>query len=81
MSLSTAPVNSTAPTLINEMTTGWNPACHITYNRDSWVKLLQPPSEYAMDEAKLLCQESATTWSAWVPGYGEVTLEETAFYC
>lgn len=60
---------------------GWNPVCHITYNRDAWVKLLQPPSEYSFDEAKLLCRESPDTWVAWVPNHGEVVLDRSHFYC
>lgn len=81
MSLQTVPVNPTTPTLVNQITSGWNPVCHITYNRDAWVKLLQPPSDSAFDEAKLLCQESPDTWVAWVPGYGEVVLDRSHFYC
>lgn len=57
------------------------PACHITYTRDEWVKLLQPPSEYAADQAQLLCQESTDTWVAWVPDHGEVVLNRSNFYC
>lgn len=60
---------------------GWNPVCHITYNRDAWVKLLQPPSDYGFDEAKLLCQKSPDTWIAWVPDCGEVVLDRSHFYC
>ncbi len=59
----------------------WNPVCHITHNRDTWVKLIQPPSDYAFDEAKLLCQESPETWVAWVPGHGEVVLDRNQFCC
>ena len=81
MSLQTAPVNSTVPTLASQITSDWNPVCHITYNRDTWVKLLQSPSDYAFDEAKLLCQESPETWVAWVPGHGEVVLDRNQFYC
>lgn len=57
------------------------PLCQITYNRDAWVKLLQLPSEYSADEAKLLCQESAETWVAWVPDHGETVLNRSDFYC
>lgn len=59
----------------------WNPVCHIVYNRDTWVKLLQPPSDYAADEAKLLCQDTPHTWLAWIPDHGEVTLDRSDFYC
>jgi hypothetical protein len=81
MSLQTAPVNSTALDLANQMALGWSPVCHITYNRDAWVKLLKPPSDYSFDEAQLLCQESPDTWVAWVPDYGEVVLDRSHFYC
>jgi hypothetical protein len=59
----------------------WNPVCHMTYNRDAWVKLIHPPSEYSFDEAKLLCQQSQDTWIAWVPDYGEIVLDRSDFYC
>jgi hypothetical protein len=70
-----------APALLGAVALGWNPVCHITYTRDTWVKLLQLPGEYAFDEAKLLCQESSDTWVAWVPDYGEVILNRSHFYC
>ena len=57
------------------------PVCHITYNRDSWVKLLELPSEYSYHEAKLLCKASENTWVAWVPDHGEAVLERSQFYC
>lgn len=69
------------PALEKAIASGWNPVCHITYNRDAWVKLLQSPGEYGFDEAKLLCQESPHTWVAWVPDYGEVMLDRSDFYC
>jgi hypothetical protein len=59
---------------------GWRPVCHITYNRDAWVKLINPPSQFSDDEALLLCQESPDTWVAWVPDYGEVVLRRNDFY-
>lgn len=60
---------------------GWKPVCHITYNRDAWVKLIEPPSEYAFDEARLLCPDSPDTWIAWIPDYGEIVLDKSHFYC
>ncbi|WP_448601606.1 hypothetical protein [Thermoleptolyngbya sp.] len=60
---------------------GWNPACHITYNRDAWVKLLQPLSAYSFNEAKLLCEDPSGRWVAWVPDHGEVILNQSDFYC
>ena len=77
----TASVCLPATALEQSIASGWNPVCHITYNRDAWVKLLQPPSEYGFDEAKLLCQESPDTWFAWVPDCGEVVLDQSQFYC
>lgn len=73
------PTNSLVPDV--EATSTWNPVCHITYDRSSWVKLIQPPSEYSFDEAMLLCQESPTTWIAWIPDHGEVVLDRGDFYC
>ncbi|MES1022980.1 hypothetical protein ABN584_08780 [Gloeocapsa sp. BRSZ] len=69
------------PALEGAIAASWNPVCHITYTRDTWVKLLQSPSEYAFEEAKLLCQESSDTWLAWVPDHGEVLLDRSDFYC
>ncbi|OKH28394.1 hypothetical protein [Chroogloeocystis siderophila] len=69
------------PAIEGAITASWNPVCHITYTRDTWVKLLQSPGEYAFAEAKLLCQESSDTWLAWVPDHGEVLLDQSDFYC
>jgi hypothetical protein len=77
----TNPVCPPTPALEGAIASGWNPVCHITYTRDTWVKLLQSPSEYAFDEAKLLCQESSDTWNAWIPDHGEVVLHRSHFYC
>ncbi|MBE9191602.1 hypothetical protein IQ230_14850 [Gloeocapsopsis crepidinum LEGE 06123] len=78
---STNPICLPAPAPLSAIASGWNPVCQITYTRDTWVKLLQSPSEYAFDEAKLLCQESPDTWLAWVPDHGEVVLDRSDFYC
>lgn len=81
MSLQTThSVDCSESALERAIASGWKPVCHITYNRDAWVKLLQPPSDYSFDEAKLLCQESPETWVAWVPEYGEVVLDRSHFY-
>ena len=64
-----------------ETTPVWNPVCHITYTRDTWVKLEYPPTAYAADEAKLLCQGPANTWVTWVPDHGEVVMDRSHFYC
>lgn len=82
MPFSTLDSNSLPATAIEKaIASGWNPVCHMTYNRDAWVKLLQPLNEYGFDEAKLLCQESSDTWVAWVPDSGEVRLNRSQFYC
>ena len=73
--------NYPACTLVPEIkASAWKPICKITYNRNSWVKLLQLPNEYSFDEAMLLCQESSETWIAWVPGHGEILLDRSDFY-
>jgi hypothetical protein len=81
MLLSKPAENATPSVLERAIASGWNPVCHITYNRDTWVKLLQLPSEYAFDQAKLLCPVSDDTWIAWVPDHGSVTLDRSHFYC
>jgi hypothetical protein len=82
MSLQTThPFCPQASALENAIALGWNPACHITYTRNTWVKLLQPLTEYAFDEAKLLCQESPNTWVVWIPDLGEIVLDRSHFYC
>lgn len=58
----------------------WRPTCRITYTRDTWVKLTQLPSEFAAEDAKLLCQASPDTWIAWVPDHGEAFLDRSHFY-
>jgi hypothetical protein len=65
----------------NSIPANWNPVCHITYNRDSWVKLNHSPSEYSDGEALLLCEKSSGVWVSWVAGYGECTLDKSEFYC
>jgi len=81
MSLQTTSGYAPASPLEKAIAAGWNPVCHITYSRDAWVKLLQVLGAHAFDEAKLLCQESPSTWVAWVPDYGEVILDRSAFCC
>jgi len=77
-----ASVSSTVELEVNNcLPTNWNPVCHITYNRDSWVKLNQSPSQYSDSEALLLCEKSPGVWVSWVGGYGEVTLDKSEFYC
>lgn len=45
----------------------------------TWVKLLQPLSDFSDDEALLLCQCSDHRWVAWIPGYGEILLDTDEF--
>lgn len=63
------------------ISTYWNPVCHITYNRDSWVKLSQSPHSDSEEEALLLCEKSSGVWVAWAPSYGEIILDKSEFYC
>ncbi|NJO70725.1 MAG: hypothetical protein HC825_01430 [Oscillatoriales cyanobacterium RM1_1_9] len=81
MSLHIIPFVSSAPALEAAIASGWSPVCQITYSRDTWVKLIQPLSDYSFDEAKLLCQASPNNWTAWVPDQGEVVLDRSHFYC
>ncbi|NES96723.1 MAG: hypothetical protein F6K32_16090, partial [Desertifilum sp. SIO1I2] len=46
---------------------------------NQWVKLTQPLSDYSDDEALLLCQQSATEWVVWIPGYGEAIVHQSEF--
>ena len=62
-------------------TINWNPVCHITYNRDSWVKLNESPNTYAGEEALLLCEKSPGVWVSWIPSHGEALLDKSEFYC
>lgn len=79
MPLQTPVIQTAAP--LTAIAANWYPLCHITYTRDTWVKLLRSLGEYAFDEALLLCQESPDTWVAWVPDRGEVILDRGDFYC
>jgi hypothetical protein len=74
-------VSVSTPESLATVSLEWNSVCHITYTRDTWVKLLEPPSEYAFDEAKLLCQESPDTWVVWIPDHGQAVLNKKDFYC
>jgi hypothetical protein len=80
MSLQTTSVDSATARVEEAIALGWNPVCYLTYNRDAWVQLLEPPSLYAADEAMLLCQASFNSWVAWVPNHGEVLLNRSQFY-
>lgn len=59
----------------------WYSFCQLNYTRDTWVKLNIEVSEYAYDEAKLICQKSEEKWIGWIPNYGEIDLERSDFYC
>jgi hypothetical protein len=73
--------SDTTTVVSSDIAASWHPVCHITYTRDTWVKLLQVPSDYAAAEAKLLCQASNDTWVVWVPDHGETVLDCSDFYC
>lgn len=77
----TQTVYVSAPESLACAPSGWNPVCHITYTRDTWVKLLERQSEYAFEEAKLICQESPNTWIVWIPDHGQALLDKSDFYC
>jgi hypothetical protein len=46
---------------------------------NSWVKLLQWPNSLIHEKALLLYQISPQEWRAWVPGYGEISLNVRQF--
>jgi hypothetical protein len=48
--------------------------------RDLWVELRNSPAKYAEDMALLVCEVAADNWIAWVPGYGEILLNRSAFH-
>ncbi|HEY9827250.1 MAG TPA: hypothetical protein V6D19_17570 [Stenomitos sp.] len=54
--------------------------CAPRLESNTWVTLLEKPSDYSFDEALLLCQVSFSEWLAWVPDYGEVCLNTSQFY-
>lgn len=49
------------------------------FEPSTWVRLLEPPSDFSSDEALLLCQCSDDRWLAWVPDYGEISLHLDQF--
>ena len=49
------------------------------FQPDTWVQLLELPSEYSFAEALLLCQHSPDEWVAWIPDHGEAVLKESQF--
>lgn len=49
------------------------------YQANTWVQLLQQPSDFSYDEALLLCQLSAQEWVAWIPDHGEAVLNVSQF--
>ena len=46
---------------------------------NSWVKLLQKPTYICSDKALLLYPISPQEWRAWVPEYGEISLNVRQF--
>jgi hypothetical protein len=48
--------------------------------RDLWVELRHAPTPYAEAMALLVCAVDADDWVAWVPGYGEILLNRSAFH-
>ncbi len=47
---------------------------------DQWVALRNAPSDYSHNEALLLCETSLGEWIAWIPGFGEITLNRSQFH-
>lgn len=47
---------------------------------DIWVKLRNRPHDYSDDEALLMCETGAGGWLAWVPGFGQISLQPGEFY-
>lgn len=45
----------------------------------TWVTISQAKLPVWSDEALLLCQTSEYEWIAWVPDYGEITLDIDSF--
>lgn len=46
---------------------------------NSWVTLLEYPSEFSYGEALLLCPLSDDEWVAWIPDHGEAVLHISQF--
>lgn len=42
-----------------------------------WVQLRNPLSDYSEDAALLLCPGDRDRWLAWIPGFGQATLERS----
>ena len=40
----------------------------------NWVSLFVLPSEYAYDQALLLCEKDEQKWIAWIPDHGEAEI-------
>jgi hypothetical protein len=49
----------------------WTPA--------TWVKVVNPPTAFAFNEALLLCQTSDNYWMVWIPDHGEILLHTDNF--
>lgn len=46
---------------------------------NTWVQLVELPSDFSHDEALLLCQLSNDEWVAWIPQHGETVLQRHQF--
>ncbi|MEL6763271.1 MAG: hypothetical protein AAFO87_06310 [Cyanobacteria bacterium J06607_6] len=68
------------PQLTSDRPRKRHPLCQIRYVRNTWVQLLQTPRRGISARARLLCQESLSTWIAWIPNHGEVVLDRSQFY-
>lgn len=56
------------------------PVAGFVPKRDLWVQLRNAPSDYAYDQAVLVCELNADEWIAWVPGHGELVLNRSQFH-
>jgi hypothetical protein len=48
--------------------------------QDVWVQLRNAPSDYAYDQALLICELDGDQWMAWVPDHGELCLNRSQFH-
>lgn len=57
---------------------GVSPSSEVFVPRShQWVQLRNSLSEYSEDTALLLCPKDRDRWIAWIPGFGQATLERS----
>ncbi|MGC1393033.1 MAG: hypothetical protein WA828_02040 [Coleofasciculaceae cyanobacterium] len=52
----------------------WSTTLAEPLQASTWVKLQELPNPYSHDEALLLCQNSDTEWTVWIPDHGQMIL-------